>query len=337
MLNQEVADEPDTAVVTKQAPVQKWNVQDTKLIIKLDEQITGRRPGQKYKMMAQQLPHWNEASIGTRLVYLRNHIVNGWKISVLSRISDIKTTLAQWTKEEIDLLMRLEDQYQNEDEDAKNAKIAKALPRWDSDDCSFKTIYMRWESRIHKDAQEKKKAEVRVNALMEVSNALGTKEGNAVVAAPAKPAYTMFTVVDRKSGQQCSIPTLSVPAPPSYAEAMKVKANALTEVQKWEDAKAKGTAGTPAERNAVTAPSKAVEQNTPTTAPAAVGTKAIAEAKKADGDAATPVKTVVVQDTPTPVEGKSEQLCVSASPKSDEATEEDNAAAPVKTGVERKS
>jgi len=130
-----------------------WTLEETELIIKLDEQFDGCKPGDKYSRMAEKLPRFDSRNCAVKIRKLRKEIAMGKKIGSVLGLLDIKTTLANWTKQEIDRLIQLEEQHKDEEEDVKNTRIAHAIPRWDSDKCSIKTLYMRWEARVREEEQ----------------------------------------------------------------------------------------------------------------------------------------------------------------------------------------
>jgi len=130
-----------------------WTSEETELIIKLDEQFDGCKAGDKYSRMAEKLPRFDSRDCGRKIRKLRKEVAMGKKIGSVLGLLDIKTTLANWTKQEIDRLIQLEEQYKDEEEDVKNTRIAHAIPRWDSEKCSIKTLYMRWEVRVREQEQ----------------------------------------------------------------------------------------------------------------------------------------------------------------------------------------
>jgi len=141
----------------KAQKISMWTSKETELIIELDELYDGQQPKDKYKRMAEKLPQKDEGQCGRKILLLRKKTNNGQEIGSILGILDIKTTLAEWSKEEIDLLVKLEEQYKGEEEDAKNMKIAQAIPRWESDKCSFKTRFMRWQTRVREEVVAKER------------------------------------------------------------------------------------------------------------------------------------------------------------------------------------
>lgn len=134
-----------------------WTSKETELIIELDELYDGQQPKDKYKRMAETFPQKDEHQCCRKILLLRKKTNNGQEIGSILGITDIKTTLAEWSEEEIDLLMKLEEQNKDEEEDAKNIKIAQAIPRWESDKCSFKTRFMRWQTRVREEVVAKER------------------------------------------------------------------------------------------------------------------------------------------------------------------------------------
>jgi len=143
----------------------QWTNEETQLIITLDEKHSNIKPQTKYKIMADLLPRWNVNQCQSKVYMLRRWVNDG--IDILGSIlflSDIKTTLAKWSKDEIDLLMKHEQQLQGQDEGFQNAKIEQVLPRWNRDRCSFKTVYMRWHTTVQELTNTKKKRKAQLEA-----------------------------------------------------------------------------------------------------------------------------------------------------------------------------
>jgi len=153
------ASKPAAAHSSNDTPqnLKRWTPEETQLVIKLDEQYAGYKHGEKCNKMAEKLPRWDAKGCGTKIQKLRKEVVSGRGIGPMLDLTDIKTTLSKWTKEEIDLLMKIEQQYHDKEEDEKNKEIAQAIPRWDGEKCSFKTLFMRWETRLLQEAEVKKR------------------------------------------------------------------------------------------------------------------------------------------------------------------------------------
>ena len=77
-----------------------------------------------------QLPRFTQIQCSGMIRTLQKSCREGNDIRFIIGYPDIKTTLSQWTKQEIDLLMKIENQYKDLDEDVKDEKISQALPRW---------------------------------------------------------------------------------------------------------------------------------------------------------------------------------------------------------------
>jgi hypothetical protein len=150
---------------------------------------------------------------------------------------DIKATLAKWTKEEIDLLMTLEQRLQGADEDFQNAQIVQALPRWDSDKCSFKTVYMRWHTMVQ-ELEDTRKRQLEESAEAERKRAAAAKWKRAKADADAAKQRAAAAVKRLKAA----------------AEAEKQKTAAVA--KKEAEAQAKGMATGEAPRAAPAAPAQ---------------------------------------------------------------------------------
>ena len=159
-----------TIAVTMPGALADWTNHEIITLITLDEKYTSPTshctPQIKYARMAAGLPGRSVDQCRNKVYELRTKARGGRDIlGSMLNLEDIKTTLAKWTKEEIDLLMTLEQQFQGQDEESQNASIAQALPRWGRDRCSFKTVYMRWYAMVQEFAHKRKrKAKPNTNA-----------------------------------------------------------------------------------------------------------------------------------------------------------------------------
>ena len=136
-----------------------WTLKEYQLIIEIDDRCHGMLDKDKCKKMAEKLPGFTQKRCNAEIMRLRELARCGKDIEAILGISSIQSTLAKWRKEEIDMLVTLEDKCRGEEEDTKNAKIAQAIPRWESDQCSFKTRCMRWRVRLQKEGDKKRKKE----------------------------------------------------------------------------------------------------------------------------------------------------------------------------------
>jgi hypothetical protein len=134
-----------TAIKTKMGGKQ-WTLEDAQLIVVLDEAYSGEKSSTKYDRISAHLPNWEREQISKQVLLLRKQIENGKGIREMFGLSEIKTTLSRWPRDDIDKLIVLEDQHRDADEDTKNKKIAEAIPRWGAEQCSFKTLFMRFSS-----------------------------------------------------------------------------------------------------------------------------------------------------------------------------------------------
>ena len=144
------------AIKTKMGGKQ-WTLEDAQLIVVLDEAYSGENNSTKYDRISEHLPNWERGYISKQVSLLRKQIEHGKGIQEMFGLSEIKTTLSMWARGDIDKLIVLEDQHRDMDEDTKNKKIAEAIPRWDAEQCSFKTLFMRWKIRVLEEAEEKKR------------------------------------------------------------------------------------------------------------------------------------------------------------------------------------
>ena len=130
----------------------RWTPDEVELLITLDERLRGTENAtDMYEQMAKQLPRYKGSQCNKKLQFLRGLCRKGNDIGTIVKdetVLDIIQTLAKWTPEEIDQLMQLEEKFKDLDEDTKNEEIGKAIPRWVLDKCSFKTLYMRWETKV---------------------------------------------------------------------------------------------------------------------------------------------------------------------------------------------
>ncbi|KAL7549522.1 LOW QUALITY PROTEIN: hypothetical protein ACHAWF_012782 [Thalassiosira exigua] len=194
----------------------KWTSEEIQLLIKLDEQYASYSGPDKYKKMAQMMPHWGVSGCSQKILNLRYMVREGMDIigSVLGLV-DIKTTLANWKKEEIGLLMSLEDKFQGLEEEAKNAKISQALPRWNTDKCSFKTLFMRWQTMVRQETETKKRKR---------KETMAKKDAKREAEAQAKKDAKREAEAQAKRNKAKKAAAKS-PQPPSYQAATKAKAH----------------------------------------------------------------------------------------------------------------
>ncbi|KAL9189450.1 hypothetical protein ACHAXT_009125 [Thalassiosira profunda] len=134
----------------------KWTLEETVLIICLDDKYADLKAVAKYEKMAEHLSGRNKNQCKGKINQLQAEAASGKGIKAMIGLDDVKTTLAKWSKEEIDTLMKLEAQYEDDEETSKNSKLDRYLPRWKRDQCAFKTLFLRWESRVQEQAEAKK-------------------------------------------------------------------------------------------------------------------------------------------------------------------------------------